>query len=227
MGILSFIMSRLWRAKPFQSDLLDRLAETMLTTEILKARKMQRYYRVKSLQAGCLSYSDAIFFDSKYCDMLLPEELLAVGAHEFNHIIKRHKIKKIKRQILPALVIGILLGLLAFFNYDFINHFIIFHQVGRIPSSMLVAAISFVLLLFASFYFNAKWLRQQETQSDLCAVKFADGEALISALIKLNKLYPKKLNGLESRFLPKTYPTIEERMDNIRAEIDRKTSEEN
>lgn len=222
MGISSFIIARLWRAKPFQSDPLDKLAEIMNTTEILKRGKLQRYYRVRSLSAGCLSYSDAVFFDAKYYDMLLPEELLAVGAHEYNHIIKKHGMKRLTRIFFPALVIATLVGLLAFVNYGLINHFIIFSQSGRILSSLVFASLSFVLLLIASYYFNAKWLRQQEKQSDFSTFRFANGEALISALTKLNKLHPKKVNRVESRFLPKTYPTLEERTADIRAYIERK-----
>jgi len=42
MGISSFIIARLWRAKAFQSDPLDKLAEIMNTTEILKRGKLKK-----------------------------------------------------------------------------------------------------------------------------------------------------------------------------------------
>ena len=128
MGVLSFLIAKSFGAKPFQSELLDELAETMQATEILKRGKLKRYYKVRSLHAGCLSYPDAIFFDEKYYALLSPGELLAVGAHEFNHIIKRHGMEKLKRLILPAVAIGLLIGLFVFVTYDLFNPFTVFSQ---------------------------------------------------------------------------------------------------
>jgi len=124
MGISSFVFSWLTNAKPFQSDLLDGLAETMRATRILKRGKLQRYYKVRLLEAGCLSYPDAVFFDAKYYDMLLPEELLAVVAHEFNHITNRHGEKRYVAVIAPALVISALVGALVFANYGLLSPFV-------------------------------------------------------------------------------------------------------
>jgi len=221
LGILSSIIVQSLKAKPFQSEPLDRLADVMQTTGILKRGKLQRYYKVRSLQAGCLSYSDVVFFDAKYYDTLLPEELLAVGAHEFYHIIGRHGMKRFVRIFIPAAAIAALIGLLAFVNYELINSIPFFSSSGKILSSLFFALLSFLFLLSAFFYVNAKWNRQQESKSDINAVKFTNGEALISALVKLNKLRPKKVNRLESRLLPNTYPTLEQRINDIRAAMER------
>jgi len=193
----------------------------MQATEILKRGKMQRYYNVRFLQAGCLSYPDAVFFDAKYLDMLLPEELLAVGAHEFNHIIEKHGIRRFVRTIVPAVAIAALVGFLAFGNNELVRLLPFSSNLEKSLSSLLIATLSYLLLFIASFYFNAKWLRQQETQSDLSAVNFANGEALISALTKLKKIRPKKVSRLESRLLPKTYPTIEQRINDIQVAVER------
>jgi len=222
MGISSFVFSWLTNAKPFQSDLLDGLAETMRATRILKRGKLQRYYKVRLLEAGCLSYPDAVFFDAKYYDTLLPEELLAVAAHEFNHITNRHGEKRYVAVIAPALVISALVGALVFANYGLLSSSVFFRQSGRFLSSLFFAAFFFPLLLVASFYFNAKWFRMQEAQSDHSAVEFANGEALISALEKLRGLRPRKMKRLESRLLPKTYPTLEQRIVGIRVAMEKK-----
>jgi Zn-dependent protease with chaperone function len=224
-GILSFTIARVLGARPFQSDPLDRLAENMKITQILKRNKLHRYYKVRSLQAGCLSYPDSIFFDTKYYDMLLPDELLAVGAHEFNHISEKHGVKRFARIFTPTLAISALVGLIAFVNYRSLSTITFFGESGDIVSSLLVAMLSLWLLFVASFYFNANWNRQRETQSDLAAVKFGNGEALISALVKLNNLRPNKMSRLESRILPKTYPTIDERIRDIRNAMERKSQE--
>ena len=221
MGVLSSITAWMLRAKQFQSDPLDELAESMNTTRLLKRGKLQRYYRAPMLANCCVSYSDAVFFDSEYFDNLSSKELLAVGTHEFNHIIEKHDTQKIKRQILPALLVGALLGFLAYVNYGVLNSFIPLSQVGQTCFSILVLLISFIILLTASYYFNAEWLRQLETQSDIRAVSYVNGEALISALTKLSKLRPKRTNRKKSRFFPKTYPTIEQRITDIRATMER------
>lgn len=222
MGISNFVFERLWNAKPFHSDPLDRLAETMLSTKILKRGKLQRYYRAPSLLAGCIAYVDTVFFDAKYYDILLPEELLAVGAHEFNHIINKHWKKRLIRLYLPALLIGALVALLTFVNFGFINAIITLSQSEPILYSLLIGLLFSIILLVASLYFNAKWFRQQETQSDFSAVRFASGEALISALTKLSKLRQKKVKRLASRLFPKLYPTDEERIADIRAHMEKK-----
>ncbi len=49
VGVLSVITAWMLRAKPFQSDSLDILAESMNATRILKRGKLQRYYRAPML----------------------------------------------------------------------------------------------------------------------------------------------------------------------------------
>jgi Zn-dependent protease with chaperone function len=199
---------------------------TMQATEILKGGKLQRYYKMRFLQAGGLSYPDAVFFDAKYYDMLSPVELLAVGAHEFNHIIEKHGVKRFTRIFGPTLAIAGIAGLITFADYEAINSTGIFSPYGSVLSSLFVVALSLVLILIASFYFNANWNRQQETQSDLAAVKFANGEALISALVKLNKLHPLKMSRLETRILPKMYPSLEQRINDIRLATETKSQKQ-
>lgn len=221
MGVLTVITAWMLRAKPFQSDSLDRLAESMNTTRILKRGKHQRYYMAPMLAHCCVSYADAVFFDSEYYDNLSSEERLAVGAHEFNHINKKHDTQKIKRQILPALLVGALLGFLTYINYNVLNSFISLNQIGQVSFGLLILLVSFIILLTASYYFNAEWLRHLETQSDLNAVSYVNGESLISALTKLSELRSKKSKHKESRFFPKTYPTIEQRIADIRGAMER------
>ena len=80
--------------------------------------------------------------------------------------------------------------------------------------------LSFFFFLFGSYYVNAKWFRKQETESDLSAVEFVNGAAMISALARLR---PKKTSWL-SKLIPHTHPTIEERIHNIQAAMNTKNS---
>ena len=187
---------------PFQSEPLDNLAEKMQVTKILKINKSERYYKVRFLPAGAVATLGRVLIDSTYLEILLPEELLAVGAHEFTHLNRRHGVKRFLRQLVPAIVIGAIIGLVV--------------------SSLLVGVFSALGAYLASFYVNAKWLRQQETDCDLSSVKFLNSDAMAFALTKLDRLGPNKL---ESRIIPKLYPTIEQRIADIRKAMDDKKNQ--
>ncbi len=76
-------MTRLFKAKPFESESLDQVAEAMKVTKILKKSNLDRYYNAHFSLPGVLAFSGRVFFDSKYLGSLLPDEMLALGAHEF------------------------------------------------------------------------------------------------------------------------------------------------
>ena len=205
---LSSIMVRLLRAQPFEMQPLDILAERMKAASILKKDRFQRYYKSSILPIPCLAYSDALVFNSNYYQMLSPDEVLAVGAHEFNHIAKKHIAKRLPRTVLPAAVLAIVIGYLFLINS------------ATFLVNALAVVLSFFFFLFGSYYVNAKWFRKQETESDLSAVEFVNGAAMISAL---SRLLPQKTSWL-SKIIPHTHPTIEQRIHNIQAVMNTKNS---
>jgi len=208
MGLISSVIVRLLRAQPFEMQELDTIAESMKATSILKKDKFHRYYKSSILPIPCLAYSDALVFNSNYYQMLSPDEVLAIGAHEFNHIAKRHISKRLPRTVLPAAVLAVLIGYLFFINSA--SFLFIASGVG----------LSFFFFLFGSYYVNAKWFRKQETESDLRAVELVNGAAMISALARL---HPQKTSWL-SKLIPHTHPTIEQRIHNIQAVMNTKNS---
>ncbi len=216
MGIISGITVRLLRAQPFESEALDKLAETMKATPILKRDKLHRYYKSSVLPICCLAYSDALVFNSMYYEMLLPDEILAVGAHEFNHIAKKHVVKRLPRTVLPALTLSIVIGYLSSINSTLINIIQLFINFDR---GLLIASTTvlfFLVFLVASFYVNAKWLSRQETECDISAAEFVNCEAVVSALAKI----PHKTSSRESKLsklLPHTHPSIEQRIKDVQA----------
>ncbi len=212
---LNKVVSKFLKAIPFPSESLDNLAEAMQVTKILKKGKMERYYNVRFLQVGGMAFLDSIFFDSKYLEVLLADELLSVGAHEFTHLKRRHGTKKFFRLTVPAATVGTLMGVLVFYNFAFLE------PISQILSGLLVAVFSGFFALVAALHINAKWLRQQETECDLSSVKYLNGEPMISALIKLNNLRPRRMMLLE-RLLPKIYPTLEQRINDIRVAAGKK-----
>ncbi len=208
MGLIRSILVRLLSAQPFEMQALDTLAETMKAASIIKTDRFRRYYKSSILPIPCLAYSDALVFNSNYYQMLSPDEVLAIGAHEFNHIAKRHIAKRLPRTVLPAAVLAIVTGYLFFINSA---------SFLFVASAMV---LSFFFFLFGSYYVNAKWFRKQETESDLTAVEFVNGTAMISALARLR---PQKTSWL-SKLLPQLHPTIEQRIHNIQAAMITKNS---
>lgn len=221
MGIISALLSRLLKARAFPSESLDNLADAMQVTKILRASKVERYFSVGFLSVGGMAFLDRIFFDSRFLQVLLPDELLAVAAHEFTHIKKRHGTKKFFRLTAPAAIIGVLMGLLVFLNFASIDSIPLVGSLGKVVSSLLVAVFFGFFALVAGLYVNAKWLRQLETECDLSSVKFLNGEPMIQALIKLNTLRPRTMPRIE-RLLPKVYPTIEQRINDIHTAAENK-----
>jgi len=215
MHVVSSVMVRLLRAQPFESEPLDQLAEKIHATSILKRDKLKRYFKSALLPVSCLAYSDAIVFNSNFYDALLPQEVLAVGAHEFNHMKMSHVTKRLPRTVLPALILAASFGYFCWVNT----------HADKGLFTALTAILSFLLFEVASIYVNAGWFRAQETQCDLSALEFVDGEAVISVLAKLRPLRTSKwMNGL-SKILPHTHPSIDQRIKNAQEAMNRKSNQ--
>ena len=214
MGVINELLSQLLKARPFQSEPLDNLADAMQVNKILRASKLERYYSVGFLSVVGMAFLDRIFFDSTCLQVLLPDELLAIGAHEFTHIKKRHGTKKFFRLTAPAVIIGALMGFFVYSNFASINAIPIIGNLGKFVSGLLAAVFFGFFALVAGLYINAKWLRSLETECDLSSVKFLSEEPMVSALIKINNLRPRRMTRLEG-WLPKVYPTIEQRINDI------------
>jgi hypothetical protein len=208
MGLLSSIMALLLKTQPFELHELDTIAENMQVTSILKKDRFHRYYKSSILPIPCIAYSDALVFNSNYYQMLSLDEVLAIGAHEFNHIARRHIVKRLPRTVLPAAILAVLIGYLFFINS--VSFLLITSAV----------VLAFFFFLFSSYYANAEWFRKQETESDLRAVEFVNGAAMISALARL---HPQKTSWL-SKLIPHIHPTIEQRIHNIQASMNTKNS---
>jgi hypothetical protein len=208
MGLLSSIMVLLLKTQPFELHELDTIAENMQVTSILKKDRFHRYYKSSILPIPCIAYSDALVFNLNYYQMLSLDEVLAIGAHEFNHIERRHIVKRLPRTVLPAAILAVLIGYLFFINsvsFLFITSAVV---------------LAFFFFLFSSYYANAEWFRKQETESDLRAVEFVNGAAMISALARL---HPQKTSWL-SKLIPHIHPTIEQRIHKIQASMNTKNS---
>ena len=220
MEIKSLISKAIKRAEPFDSVPLDSLAETIGASSYLVSNIHRRYFRCKSLPAGAVSFKNKIKFDARFLSSLSEDELCAIGAHEFTHLRERHRAKKIQRILLPQLIV-LLLAWLAVFVFaivDVRSHFVLSKSVlialaivAALPA-LFVTALSLIILGFT----NARWLRSLETTCDFAAARIGRGEELISALQKLNKLYPMKQSGILYRLAPKFYPPLETRITNIR-----------
>ncbi len=217
MGIVSFIILKLfYGAERFESEPLDKLAEVMSVKSALKG-KLPRYYKAKANQSCCSAlYDGSIIFDKKYYDMLTQDEVLAVGAHEFNHLIQKHVRKKLLRLVVPSLIISLVFAVLAGASQYLVGAHYYYGALSFAISLGLVFVFPFMVFLFASLYVNASWLRNQEIECDLRTVEFKNGEAMISALNKIRVRFPRsQLDIRLSKLFPRTYPTLEKRKENI------------
>jgi Zn-dependent protease with chaperone function len=113
------------------------------------------------------------------------------------------------------------MGGFVFFNFASINSVPLIGSLGKVVSSLLATLFFGFIGLVAALYVNAKWLRSQESDCDLSSVKYLNGEPMITALIKLNNLRPQRNTRIEW-LLPKLYPTIEQRINDIRAAAENK-----
>lgn len=199
MGLVTSVMVRLLGAQSFEMLALDALAERMKAASILKKDRLHRYYKSSILPIPCLAYSDALVFNANYLQMLSTDGVLAVGAHEFNHLAKKHIVKRLPRTVLPSAALAAVVGYLFYSNS------------AALLLSASVAVLSFFLFLLGSYYINAKYLRKQETESDLSAVEYVNAAAMISALAILR---PQKAGWL-TKLMPHTHPTIEQRIHDI------------
>lgn len=220
MGTLGSLVCLMYKAKPFASDLLDNLAEKMNCKTILERPPLQRYYKVGVLQPCSLSYNDIVLFDTKYLETLSPDEFLAVGAHEFTHIIERHGIKRFCRILLPAIILAPIVSLAELMNKSLLLKNGLLSQIGITPIVALSFAFSFVALLILCSYISAPWNRQKETECDINAAKYTNRQAVISALNKGSKIHPLNQSGLIYRLSPKLYPLLDQRIKDIRLAIE-------
>jgi Zn-dependent protease with chaperone function len=177
---------------------LDALAERMKAVSILKKDRLHRYYKSSILPIPCLAYSDALVFNENYLQMLPADGVLAVGAHEFNHLAKKHILKRLPRTVLPSAVLAVVVG------------YVVSNSASLLLAALTVG-LSFFAFLLGSYYVNAKYFRDQETESDLSAVEYVNGAAMISALAILR---PQKTGWL-TKLMPHIHPTIEQRIHDI------------
>jgi hypothetical protein len=198
MGLVTSVMVRLLGAQPFEMPGLDALAERMKAVSILKKDRLHRYYKSSVLPIPCLAYSDALIFNANYLRMLSADGVLAVGAHEFNHLAKKHILKRLPRTVLPSAMLATVVGYIV-------------SNSNSLLLSASATVLSFFAFLLGSYYVNAKYFRGQETESDFSAVEYVNVAAMISALAIL---HPQKTGWL-TKLLPRIHPTIEQRIHDI------------
>ena len=153
-----------------------------------------------------------VFFDT-LLDMLTPNEIKAVLAHEIGHYKKNH--------ILKSMVLSLILSLLGFYLIYQVTLFSNFFEQLNINSNSaaeLVIFFSFVLpsmLFFLNPLFSSL-SRKNEFEADDYAKEFSNKYDLISSLKKLYKenLTLFKTSPIYSRIY-NSHPTVFERINNL------------
>ena len=154
-----------------------------------------------------------VFYDT-LLDLLTPNEIKSVLAHEIGHYVKKH--------ITQSMIINLFISFLFFYlSYQIISLEILFKELGMNKDSTSHIVILFSLLLPCILYFIAPLFsvlsRKNEYEADNYAKLHTDKNDLISSLLKL---YKENLNLIKSSpiysAVYNSHPTVFERINNLK-----------
>ena len=155
-----------------------------------------------------------VFFDT-LLDMLTPDEVQAVLAHEIGHYKKNH--------ILKSMILSLALSLLGFYLIYQVTLFSSFFNQLNINSNSAAELIIFFSFALPSilFFLNpifSSFSRKNEFEADNYAKEFSNKYDLISSLKKLYKenLTLFKTSPIYSRIY-NSHPTVFERINNLKS----------
>ena len=192
-----FLMIKIWPVKP-----LDDIELKYTILEFLEKNKVKinQIYVLGDLgkklyTAGIIGFLPPfkyLFFSKPLLDILSPEEILGVVAHEIGHLKKKHNLWLLLLLFnLPLFLLTtlILIFLIIYFFYpDFIQ---IIKNKETLPFE--VELVLGIMLIFFSFiyirYIFAFFLRQFEREADLYSVFILkSSQPIISALFKIGEI---------------------------------------
>ncbi len=190
-------------AKSFESPELDQLAGRMDALRLLDGDNQERYFRTKASVAA-MSLGNKMLFGARYYDRLDESQRLAVGAHEFAHMLTGDHYHVGRRVSIPSLAATLLLTLGALLA----------------TGSMLLAEFVLVAGFLSIFYIlsrrDAQLSQEEERRCDRMALSFVDGLDLIAAIEMGGRLggrrserSPPQAAGVRSS------PNLEERIEMI------------
>lgn len=154
-----------------------------------------------------------VFYDT-LLDLLTPNEIKSVLAHEIGHYMKKH--------IIQSMFISFFVSLLFFYIvYQIVSLEILFIELNMNMLSTSHIVILFSLLLPSILYFIAPFFsilsRKNEYEADNYAKLYSDKNDLITSLLKLNK---ENLNLIKSSpiysSMYNSHPTVFERINNLK-----------
>ena len=154
-----------------------------------------------------------VFYDT-LLDLLTPNEIRSVLAHEIGHYVKKH--------IMQSMIISLFMSLLFFYlSYQVVSFEKLFNELGMNNSSTSNIVILFSLLLPCILYFITPLFsilsRKNEYEADNYAKLHTDKNDLISSLLKL---YKENLNLVKSSpiysLVYNSHPTVFERITNLK-----------
>ena len=154
-----------------------------------------------------------VFYDT-LLDLLTPNEIRSVLAHEIGHYVKKH--------IMQSMIISLFMSLLFFYlSYHVVSFEKLFNELGMNNNSTSNIVILFSLLLPCILYFITPLFsilsRKNEYEADNYAKLHTDKNDLISSLLKL---YKENLNLVKSSpiysLVYNSHPTVFERIKNLK-----------
>ena len=153
-----------------------------------------------------------VLYDTLINEMEIPE-IVAVLAHEIGHYKKKH--------IFWSLLLGIVqTGVMLFLFSIFVDNPQLSKVLGVEQPAFHIGLITFGILYTPFSFITGIWMniysRKNEYEADNFAAKYADGQALASALIRLSV---KNLSNLRPHpacvFVYYSHPTLLQRLSNL------------
>lgn len=188
-------MIKLWPVYPLKDGFLRDLILLFLKKNKVKVRDIYVLGDIgrRVYTAGVVGFPGGLkylFFSQHLLDILTPEEILGVVAHEIGHIKKKHAFWLLLLIInLPLFLMTILLFILSIIHQIYPNFIEMLNKQHRI---YLEIEIGTFFTLFAYIYIRyifSFFLRQFEREADLQSlILIKDPRPLVSALFKIGEI---------------------------------------
>jgi Zn-dependent protease with chaperone function len=188
MDLTSLYLRTFFGARAFASSELDALAQRMGVLGRLSPDRNDRYFVVGAERVAAANMGNKVVFGRRYYDSLNDEQRLAVGAHEFAHLLSDNNERlKIATSSLAASVI---VALFAFISL----HSVLLAEIAFLGS--------FLPLMGILTSRDSRRNMNEELECDRVAVTYVNGPAMISSIRMAGVLWAR--SPRPSKFLSST-----------------------
>jgi Zn-dependent protease with chaperone function len=199
MDLASLYLRAFFGARPFISDELDSLADRMRVSQFLSSDRADRYFMTRAKRFTAVTFGRKVVFGSKYYEQMSAEQRLAVGAHEFAHVLKGEN----RRSRIALSSLGVSAAFTAFVYIAF-----------QLPlASELAFCATFIGLMTALSSKEVERSRLEELNCDSVSASYVSGDAMIGSIRLAESMLTSTPRRVLFRTVGSTYPSLRERTD--------------